>query len=80
MRTYARLVATVAASADVVSRAWGERLIRSWNEGWIEAPQRLGCMIAPLIGAAADEVIVADSTSVNLYKLVVAALKEFVRR
>ena len=67
--------ATVAASADVMERAWGERLIRSWNEGWIDAPQRVGAMIAPLLGADADEVIVADSTSVNLYKLIVAALR-----
>ncbi len=67
--------ATVAASADVVERAWGQRLIRSWNEGWIDAPERVGGKIAPLIGAAAEEVIVADSTSVNLYKLVVAALR-----
>ena len=67
--------ATIAASADVMQRAWGQRLIRSWNEGWIDAPQRVGAMIAPLIGADADEVIVADSTSVNLYKLIVAALR-----
>ncbi len=67
--------ATVAATSDLVTRQWGERLIRSWNEGWIDAPQRVGAMIAPLIGAAADEVIVCDSTSVNLYKLVVAALR-----
>ncbi len=67
--------ATVAATSDLVTRQWGERLIRSWNEGWIDAPRRLGGMIAPLIGAAADEVIAADSTSVNLYKLVVAALR-----
>ena len=67
--------ATIAAGADVMSRAWGDRLIRSWNEGWIDAPQRVGGMIAPLIGADADEVIAADSTSVNLYKLIVAALR-----
>ena len=67
--------ATLAATSDLVTRAWGERLIRSWNEGWIDAPSRVGAMIAPLIGAAADEVIVCDSTSVNLYKLVVAALR-----
>ena len=54
---------------------WGEGLIRSWNEGWIDAPQRVGAMIAPLIGADTDEVISADSTSVNLYKLIVAALR-----
>jgi kynureninase len=67
--------AAVAASADMVGRQWGERLIRSWNEGWIDAPARVGARIAPLIGAAADEVIVADSTSVNLFKLIVAALR-----
>lgn len=67
--------ATIAAGADVMSQAWGQRLIRSWNEGWIDAPQRVGAMIAPLIGADADEVIAADSTSVNLYKLIVAALR-----
>ena len=67
--------ATIAASADVMTQAWGQRLIRSWNEGWIDAPQRVGAMIAPLIGAAANEVIAADSTSVNLYKLIVAALR-----
>ncbi len=67
--------ATIAAGADVIERAWGQRLIRSWNEGWIDAPQRVGAMIAPLIGADGDEVIAADSTSVNLYKLIVAALR-----
>ena len=67
--------ATVVASADIIERQWGDRLIRSWNEGWIEAPSRVGAIIAPLIGAGADEVIVADSTSVNLHKLIVAALR-----
>ena len=61
--------------ADVVERQWGERLIRSWNEGWIEAPARVGGKIASLIGAQPHEVIVADSTSVNLYKLLIAALR-----
>lgn len=63
------------AIADMVDRQWGNRLIRSWNEGWIEAPQRIGSKIASLIGASDDEVIVADSTSVNLFKLIVAALR-----
>ena len=67
--------AAVHAVADTVGRQWGERLIRSWNEGWIEAPARLGGKIAALIGAQADEVIVGDSTSANLYKLLVAALR-----
>ena len=61
--------------ADTVTRQWGDRLIRSWNEGWIEAPQRIGDKIARIISAAPGEVIVADSTSVNLFKLLVAALR-----
>jgi kynureninase len=67
--------ATAPALADVAARQWGERLIRSWNEGWIDAPARIGGKIASLIGAAADEVIVGDSTSANLFKLLVAALR-----
>ena len=72
--------AGVTASADMVTRQWGERLIRSWNEGWIDAPERTGGLIAPLVGAAADEVIVCDSTSVNLFKAIVAGLREARRR
>ena len=63
------------ALADTAERQWGERLIRSWNEGWIDAPTRLGALIAPLIGAEADEVIVGDSTSAHLFKALVAALR-----
>ncbi|MCU6455515.1 kynureninase [Sphingomonas sp. A2-49] len=61
--------------ADVAERQWGTRLIRSWNEGWIDAPQRLGARIAPLIGAVADAVIVGDTTSTHLFKAIVAALR-----
>ncbi|KQN03942.1 kynureninase [Sphingomonas sp. Leaf25] len=65
----------------VVTREWGEGLIRSWNSNdWIGAAKRVGAKIAPLIGAKADEVLVADSTSVNLYKLLVAGLKAQVGR
>ena len=61
---------------EVVEREWGESLIRSWNaHDWIGAPQRVGAKIAPLIGAKPNEVIVADSTSVNLFKLLVAAAR-----
>ncbi|MFX8620457.1 kynureninase, partial [Acinetobacter baumannii] len=50
-------------------------LITSWNDaGWMELPHRVGARIAPLIGAQPDEVVAADSTSVNLYKLAAAAL------
>ena len=71
--------ATPAAIADATTRQWGERLIRSWNEGWIDAPVRLGGKIAPLIGGRADEVIVGDSTSASLFKALVAALREAAR-
>ncbi|MDD1450707.1 kynureninase [Sphingomonas sp. H160509] len=67
--------ATPAALADVATRQWGNRLIRSWNEGWIEAPQRIGAKIAPLIGAAPDEVIIGDTTSTHLFKALVAGLR-----
>lgn len=62
--------------ADVVAREWGSDLVRSWNtNGWIALPARIGARIAGLIGASADEVIVADSTSVNLFKLAAAAVR-----
>jgi kynureninase len=62
--------------ARLISEEWGRGLIRSWNAaGWYEASRRIGAVIARLIGANQDEVIVADSTSVNLFKVVVAALK-----
>jgi kynureninase len=66
---------SVARLREVVDREWGPRLIRGWGDGWFTAPQRIGAQIALLIGAAADEVIVADSTSVNLFKLIIAALQ-----
>lgn len=59
---------------EVVGEQWGRQLIGGWNDaGWIDAPQRIGAKIARLIGAKPQEVIVADSTSVNLFKLIVAA-------
>ena len=62
--------------AQVVRGEWGEGLIRSWNSAdWINLPARVGAKIAPLIGAAPHEVIAADSTSVNLFKLIAAALR-----
>ena len=67
--------ATPPALADTAQRQWGDRLIRSWNEGWIDAPARLGAKLAPLLGAQPHEVIVGDSTSANLFKLLVAALR-----
>ncbi|CAM3524900.1 kynureninase [Polaromonas hydrogenivorans] len=61
--------------AEAVTREWGQGLIRSWNSaGWFDAPQRLGNKIAQLVGAAPGEVVATDSTSVNLYKVLSAAL------
>jgi kynureninase len=60
---------------EMVAEQWGVRLIRGWNEGWLELQARVGGKIAQLIGAAADEVLIADSTSVNLFKLAFAAVQ-----
>ena len=61
--------------AAAVTREWGEGLIRSWNSaGWFDMPQRLGNKIATLIGAAPGTVVATDSTSINLYKVLSAAL------
>ncbi len=67
--------ATVARLEQLVSREWGERLIRGWNDGWITLPQCVGDKIATLIGARPGEVLIADATSVNLFKLALAALQ-----
>ncbi len=61
--------------ADTVDRQWGERLIRSWNEEWIGLSERIGAKIARLVGAQPDEVILTDSTSLNLFKLATAVLR-----
>ena len=61
--------------AQAVTQEWGQGLIRSWNDaGWFDLPQRLGNKIAQLIGAKPGEVVATDSTSVNLYKVLNAAL------
>jgi kynureninase len=60
---------------QTIDEGWGSRLIRSWNEGWFTLPEHIGGKIARLLGAQPDEVIVADSTSVNLFKLTLAALQ-----
>lgn len=62
--------------ADVVTRQWGELRIRSWDEsGWWTAPQRIGDRIAPLVGAGPGQIVVGDSTSVNVFKAVVGAVR-----
>ena len=67
---------TVAARLQqVVQDEWGTGLIRSWNSaGWMDLPQRVGDKIARLVGAGAGQLVVADSTSVNLFKVLSAAL------
>lgn len=61
---------------DVVYREWGELRIRSWDEsGWWTAPERIGDRIAPMVGAAPGQIVVGDSTSVNVFKAVVAAVR-----
>lgn len=57
-----------------VNIEWGERLIRSWNEGWYTKSSELGDKIAQIAGASEGEVVITDTTSVNLYKLAHAAL------
>ena len=62
--------------ARALEQEWAVGLIRSWNDAdWYTAPQRVGARIAQLVGAAGTEVIVADSISVNLFKVLVAALR-----
>ncbi|MFD1660348.1 kynureninase [Streptomyces caeni] len=61
---------------DVVRRQWGSLRIRSWDEsGWWTAPERIGDLIAPLVGAAPGQIVVGDSTSVNVFKALVAAVR-----
>lgn len=61
---------------DVIAREWGALRIRSWDEsGWWTAPERIGDRIAPLVGSAAGQIVVGDSTSVNVFKAVVAATR-----
>ena len=68
--------ATLARLHEVVEREWGRGLIGSWQSaGWLDAPRRVGAKIAALIGAREDEVVCTDSTTINLYKTLGAALR-----
>ena len=61
--------------AGAVSHEWGTDLIASWNTaGWVDLPDRIAMRLAPLVGADPDEIAVTDSTSVNLFKLLAAAV------
>jgi len=73
--------ATVERVRAVTEREWGRDLVRSWNDhGWIDMPERVAGKVAPLVGAGPDEVAVADSTSINLFKLLAGALRLRPRR
>ena len=68
--------AALTRAQQVIQAEWGTDLIKSWNTaGWFELPSRLGNLLAPLIGAAEGEVVVTDSTSINLFKALAAALQ-----
>jgi kynureninase len=61
---------------EVMTEEWGVDLIKSWNiHGWIDQPATLGRRIAPLLGAPPEDVLVCDSTSVNLFKIAAAAAR-----
>lgn len=60
---------------ELVRHGWGERLIRGWNDGWMALSAQIGDRLATLLGAEAGEILLADSTSVNLFKLALAALQ-----
>jgi len=72
----ARPRAALARAQEVVAREWGNDLIKSWNTaGWFDMPKRLGDRLAPLVGAGPGEVAVTDTTSLNLFKALAAALR-----
>ena len=72
----ARPKASLERAQAVIAEEWGNGLIRSWNSaGWRDLPQRLGDRLASLIGAGDDEVVVTDTTSINLFKVLGAALR-----
>jgi len=68
--------AAAEALATTAERQWGEDLIASWNKhGWIDWPTRIAAKLAPIVGAKPSELLIADSTSVCLFKLLAAALR-----
>ncbi|MCU1748631.1 kynureninase [Pseudomonas sp. 6D_7.1_Bac1] len=72
----ARPIAALERASAVIAEEWGNGLIRSWNSaGWRDLPERLGNRLAGLIGAGEGEVVVTDTTSINLFKVLGAALR-----
>ena len=69
-------VAALDALSDTASNQWGTDLIASWNKhGWIDWPTRIGARLAPIVGAKPGELLIADSTSVCLFKVVASAVR-----
>jgi kynureninase len=69
-------IAAPAALAKTAERQWGEDLIASWNKhGWIDWPTRIAAKLAPIVGPKPSELLIADSTSVSLFKLLAAAVR-----
>ena len=61
---------------EMVDIEWGEDLVTSWNEhGWMDLPDKVGEMIAPIIGASSGQIVCCDSISINLFKLIVSAMQ-----
>ncbi|MBC3861791.1 kynureninase [Undibacterium jejuense] len=72
----ARPKASLQRAQEVITQEWGTDLITSWNKaGWFELPSSLGNQLAPLVGAEVNEVVVTDSTSINLFKAIAAGLQ-----
>ena len=68
--------AAPAALAETAERQWGDGLIASWNKhGWIDWPTRIAAKLAPLVGATPNALLIADSTSVSLFKLLASAVQ-----
>lgn len=68
--------AAPASLAEVAERQWGEDLIASWNKhSWIDWPTRIAAKLAPIVGAKSSELLIADSTSISLFKLLAAAVR-----
>src|SRR5438045_3443935 len=69
-------VAAPHALTETAERQWGDDLIASWTKhGWIDWPARIGAKLAPIVGAKSNELLIADSTSVCLFKLLAAAVR-----
>lgn len=67
-------IKTIELTQEIIQNQWGKRLIRSWNEHWMELPNTIAAKIAKVVGATPDEIFVGESTSINFYKLAFAAL------